>query len=1017
MGAPAVLTEKLRRPEAAGLRRARLERPLLHLGSRLGLVVAPPGSGKTTLLAGVASAAETPVAWYRVTADDADEGSLVAHLRRAMQDALGIPARAAVDGAPDTQDGMSDLLETLEGWSAGAPAPSLVILDDLHEIAGSAAEEAVERFVALRPHAIGVLIGSRRHPGMNIPRLRVSGELFEITSDDLRFRSWEVEELFIGVFNEPLSPESAAALTRRTGGWAAGLQLFHLATAGRSVAERQRAVDDLGGRSKLVRSYLARNVLNDLPESRRQFLLRTCTLGSMTGPLCDALLETTGSAIVLDEFEQQQMFTSSEDDGATFRYHEVLRTHLEWALIQEYGPEGARSWYARSAGLLEQIGDRRGAVRAYARAEDWGAVARLIQAGSVGPVGVDAGADVLLPASVVQSDPWLSLAQARRRVREGSLVSAVEAFRQAEELLDEPEFRESCHLEREVAQLWAGPAAALGWAPAPAAPIRHWSARLRGALRRAPAEPVGDPSSRAFREASPGERLGTGIAALITGDVRGARRILDRVEADDRADAAIRLLAQIAGTVTDLISDGEDPSGPLSQIALDAELAGLPWIARLARGLEDAVLVGAGAPPWRLGACIERLRECERSGDHWGAAILALAAAVACEAAAAPAAGGGPIPVQGAGVAAEPGPTFADAALRFRRLDASVLAVWCDALDACLRPRGPDAGARAARVISAARSAQVPAVEAIGRAAVGVLRAPDSPDGSAFSELGSTLGMFALTGLLRRAAAAAHVAPPVGGGVDSADHATPAPAAGPPAVRIRCFSGFAIEVDGRPIDLSPLRPRARSLLRLLAVGAGRDVHRETLVDALWPGVDVAVGTRRLQVAVSSARHLLESSGLPGADMIGRHGDAYRLALPPGGAVDVLEFDAAVRDAARAAARGDRAEAIASRETALAAYTGDLLPEEGPAEQFSAERDRYRLAAAEVAARLAEDHHVDGAPAAALAAARRSVHLDRYQDAAWRTLIEVQLAAGDATAAERTRRDHARAQAELDIVAP
>jgi ATP/maltotriose-dependent transcriptional regulator MalT len=55
---PVILTEKLRRPEPAGLSRARLEGPLLHgSSSRLDLVVAPPGSGKTTLLARVAAAA------------------------------------------------------------------------------------------------------------------------------------------------------------------------------------------------------------------------------------------------------------------------------------------------------------------------------------------------------------------------------------------------------------------------------------------------------------------------------------------------------------------------------------------------------------------------------------------------------------------------------------------------------------------------------------------------------------------------------------------------------------------------------------------------------------------------------------------------------------------------------------------------------------------------------------------------------------------------------------------------
>ena len=107
----------------------------------------------------------------------------------------------------------------------------------------------------------------------------VSGELTQLDGEDLRFRSWEVEQLFRAVYEAPLSPESAAALTRRTGGWAAGLQLFHLATAQLSRAERERAVGELSGRSRLIRSYLARNVLEGLDPARRRFLLLTSTLG------------------------------------------------------------------------------------------------------------------------------------------------------------------------------------------------------------------------------------------------------------------------------------------------------------------------------------------------------------------------------------------------------------------------------------------------------------------------------------------------------------------------------------------------------------------------------------------------------------------------------------------------------------------------------------------------------------------------------------------------------------------
>ena len=165
----------------------------------------------------------------------------------------------------------------------------------------------------------------------------LDGELEQFDGEDLRFRSWEVEELFRTVYQRALSPESAAALTRRTGGWAAGLQLFHLATTRLDRADRERAIDELTGRTRLIRSYLARNVVDGLAAERRRFLLQTCTLGVLTGDLCDALLEQPGSAAVLDELEREQFFTTSTDGGLTFRYHQVLQTHLEVVLVDELG--------------------------------------------------------------------------------------------------------------------------------------------------------------------------------------------------------------------------------------------------------------------------------------------------------------------------------------------------------------------------------------------------------------------------------------------------------------------------------------------------------------------------------------------------------------------------------------------------------------------------------------------------------------------------------------------------------
>lgn len=87
------------------------------------------------------------------------------------------------------------------------------MVDDIHELSGSPAEAALETFLRLRPRTITVALGSRRQPGLNTSRLLVSGELIMVDGDDLRFRSWEVEQLFRAVYEAPLSPEAAAALT------------------------------------------------------------------------------------------------------------------------------------------------------------------------------------------------------------------------------------------------------------------------------------------------------------------------------------------------------------------------------------------------------------------------------------------------------------------------------------------------------------------------------------------------------------------------------------------------------------------------------------------------------------------------------------------------------------------------------------------------------------------------------------------------------------------------------------
>lgn len=991
---PVVFLEKVRRPDPRGLVRPRLEECLLATDSPLGLVLGPPGSGKSTLLGRVAARSAVPTAWYRVSEEDRTEEALVRHLVAALGQIPSAPPRTA---PADTSEAgsVSALVAALE---SGPGEPRRIVVDDLHEIAGTPAERALERLLALRPRHLRLLLGSRRPPAVNISRLLVSGDLCQLDSDDLRFRSWEVEELFRTVYDQPLSPETAAALTRRTGGWAAGLQLFHLATGGLDRLDRERAVDELSGRSRLIRSYLARNVLDGLDAERRSFLIRTCALGLLSGDLCDALLGTTGGTAVLADLEQQQFFTTSTDGGRTYRYHQVLQTHLEIVLADELGMSGARALYVDAARLLEQAGRTAAAVRAHARAEDWGAVARLLQQSSLALPGVD---DALWTArpwpGAPDDDPSMVLAGARRLLRNGLVSDAVAAFGHAESLTDDPDFSARCAAQRQQAAVWL-----------PGDQQADQRADHRTG-HRAGREPPGPPPvsrehrlSEELRELTRSVRdpdaastaLARGLGHLLAGDTVAAAQALKSGLDDPGLPVWERLAARLVIPVGEL-RRWSSPSGllvQLEEIVLTADLEGLPWVSRIARGLQAAVQLAGQPTPWRLAGGADLLADCERHGDRWTLCVLAtvLGAAYAF-----------------AGHddrAAEP---LRRAETAARELDAPVLGIWATAFRTAVGVRMGDPEAVQTRAEIARRAHDLGAVGAALLLRPGGLTPgpPDvTPDGAArprgapgVTPAGAALRMRAPDEAVRRM------------GPQGTTGASPVR-----RVELRCLGQFGLVVDGLVIDPVVLRPRVRSVLMVLALHHGRSVHRELLVDALWPDATLAAGVRSLQVAVSSIRQWLASARLP-EDGLRRYGDAYVLELATT-TDDLRDLERLVRKGERLAGDG-AAAALRAKLDAVATYTGPLLPEAGPAEWVVDERDRWQALAARVAAEAGQLGLELGELAAGCRAAQRSVELDPYHDIAWRVLAAAHERLGDLSAAAVTRREHARLLCDLGLPAP
>jgi len=234
-----------------------------------------------------------------------------------------------------------------------------------------------------------------------------------------------------------------------------------------------------------------------------------------------------------------------------------------------------------------------------------------------------------------------------------------------------------------------------------------------------------------------------------------------------------------------------------------------------------------------------------------------------------------------------------------------------------------------------------------------------------------------------------------------------------PSVVMRCFGGLQLSIGGNPVKLTSLKPRVRSLLGLLAVNAGRPVHREILQQGLWPSADAESSSRNLHVAISTLRLALEPGIARGrSSLVVREGDAYCLKLPEDADVDVLEFERAIAAGRAARARGDRQASARAFSAALDRNPAELLPEEGPADWLIERRGDCIGAGVEAAKFLAQFWLADGDPSGSAAAASSGLRIDRYADPLWRLLIEARTQAGDLAAAARAQADYERMLTEV-----
>jgi DNA-binding SARP family transcriptional activator len=85
-------------------------------------------------------------------------------------------------------------------------------------------------------------------------------------------------------------------------------------------------------------------------------------------------------------------------------------------------------------------------------------------------------------------------------------------------------------------------------------------------------------------------------------------------------------------------------------------------------------------------------------------------------------------------------------------------------------------------------------------------------------------------------------------------------------MRVQLLGAFGVEVGGKRVDPARWRLRkARTVLKLLALEPGQRLHREYLLNLLWPDLPPRAAANNLHQALYVARRALAGEGAEGAD--------------------------------------------------------------------------------------------------------------------------------------------------------
>jgi LuxR family transcriptional regulator, maltose regulon positive regulatory protein len=374
-GADRVLQAKITAPSAPGwmVPRPRLEKRIDEgTAGPLTVVTGPPGAGKTMAVASWAAARPGPVAWITLDHYDSRPKVFWATVVEALRNAGVTLGRVSAAPARLAAADHVFLLRLASELAAQDP-PVVLVLDDLHLLAGPGVMDGLQYLLRNARSGLRLVVCSRTDPMLPLHRYRLAGELTEIRASELAFSVPEAG-LLMAQHGITLPPRTLELLTKLDEGWAAGLRLAAMSMG--DHPDPGQFIKELAAENSAIAGYLIEEALNNQPAQIRDLLLKTSILDRVNSGIAGELTGDEQAAGALAALARANAFVQPLGNG-WYRYHslfaEVLRLKLRLerpSQVPDLHRRAAR-WYQENGLLLD-------AVRQAVAADDWPLAAQLV---------------------------------------------------------------------------------------------------------------------------------------------------------------------------------------------------------------------------------------------------------------------------------------------------------------------------------------------------------------------------------------------------------------------------------------------------------------------------------------------------------------------------------------------------------------------------------------------------------------------------------------------------------------